>query len=116
MAKRSTKKADKLHPIGEKLLWVEDSENISKMIKGLAAFCGLLFVANLFIHLHGYFAIEAIPGFYGVYGFVAFAFIVIATKYLKLVIGREENYYESRAVDSEEYPDDGLEMKAHKDV
>ena len=116
MAKRAISKKEKLHPIGEKILWVEKSENISKMIRGLAIFCGLLFVANLFIHLHGYFAIEAIPGFYAVYGFIAFSFIVITTKYLREVIGRKEDYYAPGVVDPEKYPEDELDVKEYGDV
>lgn len=116
MAAKKTRKNKKIHPIGKKLLWVEKSENITLMIKGLAIFCALLFVANVFIHLHGHFAIEAIPGFYGVYGFIAFAFIVIATKYLRMAIGRDENYYAPHVVDTEKYPDEGLEKKEFDDV
>ena len=116
MAKRASSGKDKLHPIGEKILWVEKPENISKMIKGLAIFCGLLFVINLFVHLHGHFDIEAIPGFYGVYGFIAFAFIVITTKYLREVIGREEDYYAPGVIDPENYPDDELNRDEHGDV
>ena len=116
MAKRAKPKAEKLHPIGEKILWVEKSENISKMIKGLAIFCGLLFIINLFVHLHGHFDIEAIPGFYGVYGFIAFSFIVITTKYLREVIGRKEDYYAPGVIDPEKYPDEELDVREHDDV
>jgi len=113
---RRPKKSEQIHPMGKRLLWVEKAENISLMIKVLAAFCALLFIANLFIHLHGYFDIEAVPGFYAVYGFIAFAFIVIATKYLRMIIGREEDYYAPHVVDTESYPDEELEMQEHKNV
>jgi len=116
MAKPTRKKDQNIHPVGKKLLWVEDSGNISLMIKVLAVFCGLLFLVNLFVHLHGHFAVEAIPGFYGIYGFIAFAFIVIATKYLREVIGRKEDYYAPDVVDSEAYPESELDKKEHGDV
>lgn len=116
MAKRTLKKDQNIHPIGKKLLWVEEDKNIWLMIKLLGGFCALLVLANLFIHLHGHFSIEAIPGFYGVYGFIAFAFIVIATKYLRELIGREEDYYAPNVVDPEAYPQEGLEKKDYGDV
>lgn len=116
MAARKKNQNENIHPVGKKLLWVEKSENISLMIKGLAIFCGLLFLANLFIHLHGHFEIEAIPGFYGIYGFIAFAFIVIATKFLRMMIGRDEDYYAPDVVDSEKYPEEGLDKKEYGDV
>ena len=116
MAKAAHKKKDKVHPLGAKLLVLEEDRTISLMIKGLAAFCGLLLLINLFIHLHGYFAIEAIPGFYGVAGFVAFAFIIFATKALKAVIGRDEDYYAPHAIDAEKYPDNGLDIQEYDDA
>lgn len=70
-----------------------------KNIKGLfLLFCALLviyLVAELFIHKHTYFKWEEWPGFYAVFGFVAFVFLILVAKYiLRPVIKRKENYYD----------------------
>lgn len=105
----------KLHPIGAKLLWVEKDANIVRMITVLAVLCAVLFVADFFAGRHPYFVLEGFYGFYAIYGFIAFSFIVVATKYLKRIIGRSEDYYAPNVVDSEPYPLDGLDIKDRKD-
>ncbi|MEE9315147.1 MAG: hypothetical protein V3V02_10910 [Rhizobiaceae bacterium] len=116
MAARKKSQPDIIHPIGEKLLWVEKPENIKRMIIGLGILCLLLFLGDFIIHRHGHFEIEAFPGFYGVFGFLAFSFIIFATKVLRMVIGRDEDYYAPNAIDAEKYPPEGLEIKEHNDA
>lgn len=116
MSNKSPDDPKRLHPVGAKLLWVEDDANIVKMIIGLSILCVLLFLADIVAGRYPYFAVEGLFGFYAIYGFIAFSFIVIATKYLKRIIGRREDYYAPDAVDAEPYPDVGLDVKDHGDV
>ena len=116
MASKKSKSPEQITPIGRALTRIESPAAISMMIKGLAILCLLLFLAD-FLHLrHGKFESEDLFGFYGFFGFAAFAFIIFATKVLKGLIGREEDYYGPSAVDSEEYPPEELEIKEHRDV
>lgn len=115
MAKRAKKTSTPITPIGEMLEKLENPAVIQKIIYGLAGFCLLLFLADLLHIRHGKFAIEDLLGFYGFYGFLAFAFIILSTKYLRMVIGRREDYYEPSSVDSEDYPSDELAVKDHSD-
>ena len=115
MARKRTGKNKPIHPWGSRLERLEEPQTISLMIKGLAGFCGLLLVINLFVHLHGHFEIESVPGFYGVFGFIAFAFIVIATKYLREIIGRKETYYSPNVVDGEHYPPAETDQREYGD-
>jgi hypothetical protein len=45
---------------------------------------------------HPHFAVEGVPVFFAIYGFVAFAFIVLAGQHLRKLVGRKEEYYDER--------------------
>jgi hypothetical protein len=115
MAKKTADDPSKFPPLGRKLLWLDDMGNIAFVVKLLAGFCGLLFIGDLVYHRHGHFSLEAIWGFYGIFGFLAFAFIVIAAKNLRRLIGRPETYYSPGVIDGEDYPDEELEVINHHD-
>lgn len=110
-----TKKDDIIHPLGQKIVPIEKPSNLNRLIAALAVFCALLFVGDFVIHRHTYFETEAFHGFYALFGFSAFAFIVIATKYLKRLIGRSEDYYAPSVIDAEDYPDVDTDRKEYGD-
>ncbi len=116
MAKQSKKKTAPITPLGEKLTALERPDIIKKMILGLGVFCAFLFLADLLHIRHGKFSAEDLLGFYGIYGFLAFTFIIISTKYLRMLIGRTESYYAPSSVDAEDYPEGELDVKEHSDV
>jgi hypothetical protein len=43
-----------------------------------------------------HFDVEGMGAFFGVYGFLAFSFIVLAGQHLRKLVGRKEDYYEDR--------------------
>lgn len=45
---------------------------------------------------HPHFAVEGMGAFFAIYGFAAFAFIVLAGQHLRKLVGRKEDYYEER--------------------
>jgi hypothetical protein len=45
---------------------------------------------------HPHFDVERVPVFFAIYGFVAFAFIVLAGQHLRKLVGRKEEYYDER--------------------
>jgi predicted cobalt transporter CbtA len=45
---------------------------------------------------HPHFAMEEYGVFFAVYGFLAFAFIVLAGQHLRKLVGRKEDYYDER--------------------
>lgn len=70
-----------------------------KNIKGLFLFfCATLLVfiiSEFLIHKHVYFPWEEWPGFYAVFGFVAFVALIFTAKYiLRPIIKRKEDYYD----------------------
>jgi len=89
--------------------WVDDEGRVRQVVIGLAVFCALLFVIDLFHHRHAYFGFEESRGFYAVSGFFAFALIVLAAGQLRRLIRRPENYYGYRSTNAEPYPEEGLQ-------
>ncbi|MCH2491905.1 MAG: hypothetical protein MK320_03825 [Gammaproteobacteria bacterium] len=59
----------------------------------LAAVCAALVVVEWFVHRHATYPWEGWPGFYAIFGFVAFAGIVLLGKQLRRVIRRDDDYY-----------------------
>ena len=63
-------------------------------VRVLLAIAVLLVVLEFIIHRHGEIALEEIPLFPALYGFIAFVFIVYAGRGLRLLIMRREDYYD----------------------
>ena len=77
----------------QKTYWLDRSENVTKLYRGLWV-VGLLLVAiDLILHRHEDFGFATLFGFYGVYGFFACVILVLAKK-LRTVLMRDEDYYE----------------------
>ena len=74
--------------------WFERNERV--LFWALVGTCLALLAAEVFYEHHGYFVIDGWPGFYAVFGFVAFVFIVFAGKGLRRLIMRDEDYYDRR--------------------
>ena len=74
-----------------------------KLFKILGIICGILIIANVVLPIYGHFNVEKVYGFYAVFGFLSFSFIIVVAKGLQAVIARKENYYKPFAVDSEGY-------------
>ena len=114
MAKKKINDDPRDYPaLGRWMTWVDRPGSAKKLIWLLAIFCGATILANLTYSNKGHYSAENILGFYAVYGFVAFSFIIFAAKALRELIKRPEDYYGKRAIDREEYPEDQLERKDH---
>jgi hypothetical protein len=65
---------------------------------GLPAACAFFALMNIVLAMRGkthpHFTIDAFPVFYGVVGFVSFAFIVLAGQHLRKILMRPEGYYD----------------------
>ena len=79
---------------GDKKSWVERNGRL--LFRALLGICLALLAAELFYEPHPYFEIDGWPGFYAVFGFAAFVFIVQAGKGLRRLIMRDEHYYDRR--------------------
>ena len=101
--------------LGRKLLWLDDMTNVDRIVRGLFIVCAGLFAADFFYHKHAYLGVEEFPGFYALYGFFMCAALVICAKGLRVILKRPEDYYAPKDVESEEYPEDGLDRETVDD-
>ncbi len=77
------------------LSWFERPGNINLMIGMLVLACVLLVVAEFFYeNPHPHFPIESSFAFQAWFGFVAFASVVFLGRLLRLIVRREEDYYD----------------------
>ena len=84
--------------------WLEDPKKAQILILIFVIFCVGLFFADFFYDRHPHFSADKVFGFYAIYGFLMFTFIIFASKVLRFFVIRSENFYEEKAVDSEDYP------------
>ncbi|MEM9554993.1 MAG: hypothetical protein AAGC60_12090 [Acidobacteriota bacterium] len=77
-----------------------------RIARGLYAVCAALFVLGVVIAAtthtfdHAHYGFERWPGFYGLFGFASFVFIVFAAKLLRRLVMRPEDYYgDDRPID-----------------
>ncbi|MFT7593397.1 MAG: hypothetical protein ACI8R4_000710 [Paracoccaceae bacterium] len=110
MDRKNPDNPDTYPALGRLLTWVDRPGSATKLVYALAALCVLLFLADFTYHKHGHFKVEYLPGFYGIYGFVMFSALIIAAKALRFFIKRPEEFYGDKAVDSEAYPADQLDV------
>lgn len=78
----------------QKTYWLDRSENVTKIYRGLWV-VGLLLVAiDLILRRHEDFGFATLFGFYGLYGFFACVVLVLVAKQLRKVLMRDEDYYD----------------------
>lgn len=78
----------------EKQHLFDKPENVDRLLKAVYVICGLLFVLDFIIHRHSIRDWEALPGFYAIYGFLAFVVLVVIAKLMRKLLMRKENYYD----------------------
>lgn len=74
--------------------WLDEPANVTKVYRAVWIVCGLLLVAEPFVHKHGELAFEDWFGFHGWFGFVACVALVLAAKLMRKVVMRPEDYYD----------------------
>jgi len=79
----------------ERKRWLDEPRNVNKLVGLLIAVCvGLALFDALYVK-QGHFTFEeALPIFYGVFGFLAYCFIVLSAKGLRRLLKRDEDYYD----------------------
>lgn len=86
-------KADKKQP--KEWTWFDHPQNIRRLRLGFYTVLVLLVLPDFFIHKHTLFSsVEAWPGFYAMFGFIACVAIILISKVLGFVLKRQEDYYD----------------------
>jgi hypothetical protein len=79
---------------GERRYWLDDPQNVTKIVWTLVGVCVVLLLATFLYESHGAFAIERLFGFYALFGFVAYVALIFMAKRLRAVLMRPEDYYD----------------------
>ncbi len=80
----------------DKTYFLDNKNNIKKILYAFYAFCALLFAADFVIHRHTYHSWEELPGFYAIFGFVACVILVLLATQMRKFLMRGEDYYEKK--------------------
>ncbi len=72
-------------------------ENVKWLLRFFYASLVVLLICDLFIHKHAEFPWEDAFGFYASYGFVSCVLLIFIAKALRLMIRRDEDYYDEDA-------------------
>ncbi len=75
--------------------WFDHARNIRRLRIAFYGVLVLLVLPDFFIHKHTLFSpVEAWPGFYAAFGFIACVAIIIISKLLGYLLKRKEDYYD----------------------
>jgi hypothetical protein len=74
--------------------WLDKPGSVDLLIKILIAACVLSVMADFFYHKHGEFHFQEFFGFDAIYGFVAYVGLVNLAKGVRVLLMRNENYYD----------------------
>ena len=66
--------------------------------------CVLAILVDFIVHRHIVTAVEKLPAFYGIYGFIACVVLVLLSVQLRKVVMRDETFYDK--VNQEEHKND----------
>jgi uncharacterized membrane protein len=86
-------------------LFFEKANRLRAVLIGFIILCCVLFVIEFFVKRYVYFEIEGVYNFYSFFGFIMFSIIIFGSRLLRFLLGRPENFYDKKAVDSEDYPE-----------
>ena len=85
-------------------VFFEQNNRLRAVLIAFIVLCWGLFITDFFVKRYIYFEVEGLYNFYSIYGFVMFSIIIFGSRFLRFLLGRPENFYDKKAVDSEDYP------------
>jgi len=68
--------------------------NVKRLMLAFYICCGILIVLDFVIHRHTYHPLERVWAFYPIYGFIGCVALVVIAKWMRVVLMRDENYYD----------------------
>ena len=78
----------------DKAYFFDKPGNVSRFLRVFYVICAILFVMDFVVHRHTIYELEELPGFYAIFGFVAFVALVEGSKLLRKLVMRKEDYYD----------------------
>ena len=102
--------------LGRALTWVDKKGSDKKIAGALIVACLVVFALDWTYVKYGEFQVQYIRGFFAIYGFVMFTGLIFVAIALRFFVKRPENYYGDKAIDTETYPEDQLDIRENGDV
>lgn len=91
---------DGVHPVARPFLWL-GSRGVQRNFMWLIGVLMVVFTAlDLVFPRYGYFSLDKSVGFYSIFGFLAFTFVVLMGWPLRKLTGRSEDYYDDGEPDA----------------
>ena len=78
----------------DKEYFFDKPKNIKLFLNVFYVICAILLVMDFVVHRHTIHKWEEFPGFYAIFGFVAFVMLVAGSILLRKLIMRKEDYYD----------------------
>ena len=78
----------------EKKGWFDDPRHVKIFLRAFFASLAVLLIIDFFVGKHGYFHWEESPDFFAAYGFISCVALVLVAKILRILIKRDEDYYD----------------------
>ena len=72
----------------------DNPRNVTFLVRTLYLVCFLLVVLDFVVHRHTTHDWDQLPGFYAIYGFLAYIVIVVGAQQLRRLVMRKEDYYD----------------------
>ncbi len=73
----------------------DNPRNVKLVLYSLYISCGILLLLDFILHRHISHSWERLLGFYSIYGFIGCVSIVFGAKWLRTLVKRDEDYYDS---------------------
>jgi hypothetical protein len=77
-------------PVG----WFDKPGRFRHFLRCFFVALAALLIVDPFIHKHGAFYWEEVPGFFAAYGYISCVALVLAAKVLRHLVRRDEDYYD----------------------
>ena len=89
-----TKEMIEKQDMKEKRGWFDKTENLKLFLWVFFSSLVVLLVVDFFIGKHPDFAFEGVPNIFAAYGFISCVMLVLVAKVLRMILMREEDYYD----------------------
>jgi hypothetical protein len=80
----------------------DNPKNVRWILRIFYLLCIVLVALDFIVHRHIYLYFEEIPAFYAIYGFIACVVLVVLAKLMRLVLMRDEHYYDKQDANNDD--------------
>lgn len=82
------------HINDDRVYFFDKPQNVKILMRVFYACCALLVALDFVINRYTYHPLENLWAFYPIYGFIGCVVLVIVAKWMRLVLMRDEDYYD----------------------